>query len=201
MLSLRCRRRSSSSSGTSSTSTSDDQDDIITTRRRHHSSAHSPTRIVVNLSDIPPTPISCSDVSVTRSRGNSVSRSGTNDVSDYVRSSNDSGIQLIDNDQLLINFPISAFTNNPAVARRKHKTGLSGSSGFQLQNVPQSSSSRNSGTSLLPSVSQPPSSSSSSGQQVPVITSRVLPLPPYSQFNPTPGSDLNSDLSFLFPVS
>ena len=77
-------------------------------------------------------------------------------------------------------------------------TGLSGNSGFQeIPTAPQSSS--NSGTSLLIPASQPLSSSSSrsSGQPMPVISSHILPvLPPYQQFNMSSTSE--SDFAFLF---
>ena len=168
-------RRQSSSSNTSSASSSDDQDDAITTLNTsgHVSPAHSPTPILVNLSDTPPTPIGRGSSAI--ARGNNVSSHSNNDVAELVSSSTDSGLSqysLFDPSQIPLNLTLPTYTN----------TGLSGNSGFQeVLTVPQSSN--NSGTSLLVPASQPPSSSSimslssrSSGQPTSVITSHVLPV-------------------------
>ena len=192
-------RRQSSSSSTSSASSSDDRDDVITTLNTsgHVSPAHSPTPILVNLSDTPPTPVGRGSSAV--AKGNNVSSHSSNDVAELVPSSTDSGLSqysLFDPSQIPLNLtlPTCTYTN----------TGLSGNSGFQeVLTAPQSSST--SGNSLLVPASQPPSSilsssSRSSGQPMSVITSHVLPvLPPYPQFNLSSASELNStDFSFLF---
>ena len=183
-------RRRLSSSSTSSASSSDDRDDVITTLNTsgHVSPAHSPTPILVNLSDTPPTPVGRGSSAV--ARGNSVSSHSNNGITDLMSSNTDNGLSqysLIDPSQLPFSLP--TFTTN----------GLPGNSGFQeVLTAPQSS------TSLLVSASQPlssisiPTSSRSSGQPMPVITSHVLPMPPYPQFNLSSTSELNSDFSFLF---
>ena len=189
-----CRRISSSSS-TSTASSSEERDDIITTGG-HVSPVHSPTPILVNLSETSPTPIGCGSNVV--AKGNNGSSSG-NDATDLLSSNSDGGLSQFSfvNASLPLNFPLPPFTSAAPI---RLSTGP-----FQLLTAPQSS---NSGTSLLPpSASKPPSSASipssscSSGQPVPVITSHVLPMPPYQPFNPSSNSELNPDLSFLYTVS
>lgn len=184
-----CRRQSSSSS-TSSASSSDDRDDVITTLNMsgHVSPAHSPSPVLVNLSDTPPTPVGRGSSAV--ATGNNVSSRSNNDVAELVPSSSGlSQYSLLESSHLPLSFPLPTYSN----------TGLSGNSGFQgILTAPQSSSS--SGTSAsqpLSSSSIMSSSSRSSGQPTSVITSHVLPvLPPYPQFNMSSTSE--SDFAFLF---
>jgi hypothetical protein len=184
-------RRQSSSSSTSSASSSDDRDDVIAAFNMsgHVSPAHSPSPILVNLSDTPPTPVGRGGSAV--ARGNNVSSPNNSDAAEFVSSSS-SGLPqfpIFNSSQLPINFPLPTYTT----------TGLSGNSSFpEIPTAPQSSS--NSGTSsLLIPASQPLSlsSSRSSSQPMSVISSNVLPvLPPYQQFNMSSASE--SDFAFLF---
>lgn len=184
-----CFRRQSSSSSTSSASSSDERDDVITNLNTsgHVSPTHSPAPgpILVNLSDTPPTPVGRGSSAV--ARGNNVSSHNNSDVGES--SSGLSQYPIFDPSQLPISFSLPTYTS----------TGLSGSSGFhEIPMAPQSSS--NSGTpSLLLPVSQPLSlsSSRSSGQPTPVISSNVLPMPPY-QFSNVLSSASESDFAFLF---